>query len=171
VHPNFPGAEVPGVVTVIVVPDVASPAPMPSPGLLRTVCAYLDARRLITTELYVTAPTYVPVAITLGVLAQPDSDVSVVKQAVEDAISAFLDPRSGGSDGLGWPFGGTIYFVDILRTALVIDVIRVADLVITLNGTDAPACADVPIPTGALLAVQSVDATVTTDPTALGAVA
>jgi len=100
VHPDFPGTEVPGVVTVIVVPDVASPTPMPSPGLLRAVCAYLDARRLITTELYVIAPTYVPVAITLDVLAQADADVSVVKQAVEDAITGFLDPRSGGSDGL-----------------------------------------------------------------------
>ena len=168
VHPDFPGTEVPGVVTVIVVPDVASPTPMPSPGLLRAVCAYLDARRLITTELYVIAPTYVPVAITLDVLAQADADVSVVKQAVEDAITGFLDPRSGGSDGLGWPFGGTIYFVDILRAALVTDVIRVADLVITLNGTDAPNCTDVPIPTGALLSVQSVDANVTIDPAAIG---
>jgi len=171
VHPDFPGTEVPGVVTVIVVPDVASPTPMPSPGLLRAVCAYLDARRLITTELYVIAPTYVPVAITLDVLAQADADVSVVKQAVEDAITGFLDPRSGGSDGLGWPFGGTIYFVDILRAALVTDVIRVADLVITLNGTDAPNCTDVPIPTGALLSVQSVDANVTIDPAAIGSAA
>ena len=35
-HPDFPGIWVPGVVTVIIVPDVDSPAPMPSPGLLRT---------------------------------------------------------------------------------------------------------------------------------------
>jgi len=47
-------------------------------------------------------------------------------------------------------------------------VIRVADLVITLNGTDAPNCTDVPIPTGALLSVQSVDANVTIDPAAIG---
>ena len=171
VHPNFPGAEVPGVVTVIIVPDVASPMPIPSPGLLRTVCAYLDARRLITTELSVIAPTYVPVAIALDVLAQPDADVSVVQQSVEDAITGFLDPRTGGSDGLGWPFGGTIHFVDILHAALVADVVRVASLVITVGGTDMPACTDVPIPAGALLSVQSVNATVTTDPAALGSAA
>lgn len=170
-HPDFPGMSVPGVVTVIVVPDIAVPAPMPSPGLLRTVCAYLDQRRLIATELYVIAPTYVPVAITLEVLAQPDADTGTVEQAVEAALTAFLDPRTGGPSGTGWPFGGTIYFVDLLRTALVTDVIRVANLVVTLNGTQAPACTDVPIPAGALLSVQSVTATVTTDPTAMGSTA
>jgi predicted phage baseplate assembly protein len=170
-HPDFPGIDVPGVVTVIVVPDVDAPAPMPSPGLLRTVCAYLDQRRLIATELYVIAPTYLPVTITLEVLAQPDADTGTVEQAVEAALTAFLDPRTGGSNGTGWPFGGTIYFVDLLRTSLVTDVIRVANLLVTLNGTQAPACTDVPIPTGALLSVQSVTATVTTDPTAMGSVA
>ncbi len=169
--PNFPGQSIPGVVTVIVVPDVNSPAPMPSSGLLQTVCAYLNARRLITTELYVSAPTYLPVTITLDVLAQPDADTATVESAVEAAIAGFLDPRTGGSDGSGWPFGGTIYFVDLLRVALVTDVIRVANLVITLQGTAAPACTDVPIATGALLDVQSVTATVFTDPTALGSVA
>jgi len=167
-HPDFPGIDVPGVVTVIVVPNVNVPAPMPSPGLLRTVCAYLDQRRLIATELYVIAPTYVPVTITLEVLAQPDADTGTVEQAVEAALTGFLDPRTGGSAGTGWPFGGTIYFVDLLRTSLVTDVIRVANLVVSLNGTQAPACSDVPIPTGALLSVQSVTATVTTDPTVMG---
>jgi predicted phage baseplate assembly protein len=170
-HPDFPGMSVPGVVTVIVVPNVDVPAPMPSPGLLRTVCAYLDQRRLIATELYVIAPTYVPVTITLDVLAQPDADTGTVELAVEAALTAFLDPRTGGSAGTGWPFGGTIYFVDLLRTSLVTDVIRVADLVITLNGTEAPACSDVPIPAGALLSVQSITATVTTDPAAMGSIA
>ena len=126
---------------------------MPSPGLLRTVCAYLDPRRLITTELYVIAPTYVPVAITLEVLAQPDADTATVEQAVEAALAGFLDPlapadpmaragrsaaRSISSTSCAWPS--------------VTDVIRVANLVITLQGTAAPACTDVPIPTGALLA-------------------
>ena len=171
VNPNFPGQSIPGTVSVIVVPNATGPAPMPSSGLLRTVCAYLDQRRLITTELYVIPPTYVPVSITLDVLAQPDTDTGTVETAVESAIAGFLDPLTGGSDGKGWPFGGTIYFVDVLRTALVTDVIRVANLVITLQGTAAPACTDVSIPTGALLTVQSVTASVYTDATELESVA
>ena len=94
-HPDFPGMSVPGVVTVIVVPNVSSPAPMPSPGLLRTVCAYLDARRLIATELYVIAPTYVPVTITLQVLAQPDADTGTVELAVEAALTTLPRPDPG----------------------------------------------------------------------------
>src|SRR5206468_1114811 len=55
-HPDFPGVEVPGVVSVIVVPDVPVPAPIPNAATLRSVCAYLDARRLLTTEVYVVPP-------------------------------------------------------------------------------------------------------------------
>jgi predicted phage baseplate assembly protein len=170
-NPNFPGIDVPGTVTVIIVPNIDAPAPMPSSALLRTVCAYLDQRRLVTTELYVIAPTYVPVTVSLQVLAQPDADTGTVENSVEAAISGFLDPRSGGSDGLGWPFGGTIYFADLLRVSLVADVIRLADLTVTLNGVVQPGCTDVPIPNGALLALQSVTATVTTDPAEMGSVA
>ena len=170
-NPNFPGQTVPGTVTVIIVPDAPGPAPMPSAGLLRTVCAYLDARRLITTELYVCAPTYVPVTITLDVLAQPDADTGTVEIAVEAAITKLLDPRTGGTAGTGWPFGGTIYFVDVLRAALVANVIRVADVAITLQGITAPACTDVPITAGALVELQSVTANVYTDAAALGAMA
>jgi predicted phage baseplate assembly protein len=177
VHPDFPGMQIPGVVSVIVVPNVDSPAPMPSPGLLRTVCAYLDQRRLITTELYVIPPTYTPVTITLQVLAQPDADTSAVEQGVESALATYLDPLKGGSldpatPGTGWPFGGTIYFVNVLRVASqVTNVVRVANLTLTLDGAPAPACTDVAIPSGALLGVQSVTATVTTDPAAMGSVA
>ncbi len=176
-HPDFPGMQVPGVVSVIVVPDAVSPAPMPSPGLLRTVCAYLDQRRLIATELYVIAPTYVPVSVTLQVLAQPDADTATVEQAVESALTTFLDPLAGGSldpstPGTGWPFGGTIYFVDVLRVAAqVANVIRVADLVMTVNGVRTPSCTDAAIPPGALISVQSVGASVTTDPAVMGSVA
>ena len=62
-------------------------------------------------------------------------------------------------------------FRSILRTSLVADVIRIADVEITLNGTLAASCTDVPIPTGALLSVSSVTASVTTDPAAMGAMA
>jgi len=96
---------------------------------------------------------------------------------VESALTTFLDPLVGGSidpstPGTGWPFGGAIYFVDVLRVAAqAANVVRVADLVITLNGVQAPACTDAAVPAGALLTVQSVQASVTTDPNAMGSVA
>jgi predicted phage baseplate assembly protein len=179
VNPHFPSQQVPGTVTVVVVPRVTTPAPntppTPSPGLLRTVCAYLDQRRLIATELFVVAPTYVPVSISLQVLARPDADTGAVQTSVENAITGYLDPLAGGSldsatPGTGWPFGGTIWFVNLLRIATQdADVLSVAGVTITLDGVVAPGCADVPIPAGALLNVRSVSATVTTDPAAMGA--
>jgi predicted phage baseplate assembly protein len=159
-NPNFPGIDVPGSVSVIIVPNAASPTPMPSPGLLRTVCAYLDQRRLITTELYVLGPTYVPVAIAVEVVATDDADVAKVQQDVESAIATFLDPLIGGSDGQGWPFGGTIYYSDLYRAALTTGVQRVASLTITLDGTDYPPCTDVLTPTGNLLNVTDVSVVV-----------
>ena len=58
-HPRFPGTKIPGVVTVIVVPDNDQPNPTPSEATIRLVCAYLNQRRLLTTELYVIPPSYV----------------------------------------------------------------------------------------------------------------
>ena len=43
VHPKFPDTFVPGVVTVIVVPETDAPNPIPNETTLRAVCAYLNA--------------------------------------------------------------------------------------------------------------------------------
>ena len=61
-HPRLRGKDAAGVVSVIVWPkeDALAPnAPMPDTNQLRAVCAWLDARRLVTTELYV-LPTALP---------------------------------------------------------------------------------------------------------------
>ena len=79
-HPDFPGVKVPGVVTIIVVPDGDGPSPTPSEGTLRSVCAYLDQRRLLTTELYVVKPTYQRVQIRAAIVANDDADLGEVQQ-------------------------------------------------------------------------------------------
>ena len=159
-HPGFPGIRVPGVVTVLVVPDTADAAPVPSEALLRTVCAHLDQRRLLTTELYVTGPAYVDVALRLDVVAEEDADTAALAVAVEDALRAWLHPLTGGADGLGWPFGGTIFFGELYRRALLPGAARVPDLVVALKGVEQPACKDVAIPTGALPRLGAVEVAV-----------
>src|SRR5262249_34341188 len=91
-HPLFPGVEVPGAVTVIIVPDSEAPNPQPSDGLLRTVCAFLEPRRLLTTELFVVGPRYVSVAVEATVVARDDADPGRVRQDVEAALCAWLSP-------------------------------------------------------------------------------
>ncbi|NOT54925.1 MAG: putative baseplate assembly protein [Deltaproteobacteria bacterium] len=151
-HPDFPGVKVPGVVTVIVVPDGDAPNPTPSDGTLRTVCAYLDQRRLLTTELYVIKPTYQQVEIRVEVIVNDNADLAEVKEGIERALLVYFHPLKGGDDGQGWPFGGTIFFSRVNQRAFtVIGVQSITRLVILLDGEELPDCTDVPITEGALV--------------------
>lgn len=160
VHPDFPGVDVPGVVSVIVVPepdDPADPAPMPTEGTLRTVCAYLDRRRLATTELYVIAPSYREVVATAELVCRDDADLAEVKQLALASLERYFHPLTGGEDsrpehdGSGWPFGGDIFYSLVLQRLLVPGARRVAKLELTLEGETAEFCTDVPLEDNALL--------------------
>src|SRR6516164_8664732 len=94
-HPQFPGIKVPGAVTIVIVPDSAEPRPTPSDGLLRTVCAFLETRRLLTTELYAVGPSYVSVGIETQVVTNNAADPARVRQDVETAIRGYLHPLTG----------------------------------------------------------------------------
>lgn len=151
-HPDFPGTQVPGVITVVVVPQSTAPNPIPSDGTLRTVCSYLDQRRLLTSELYVMGPTYQLVTITVDVVAIDTADLAQVQLDVEAGLLAYFHPLTGGDDGSGWPFGGTIYFSRIFfQVFSVAGVESVNSLLINLDGLNEPVCTDVPIQTGALV--------------------
>ncbi len=153
-HPDFPDVRVPGVISVIVVPDADpdNPMPMPSEGTLRTVCAYLNERRLLTTEVFVIAPTYQQVEIQVEVIARNDADLGEVNSAVETSLLDYFHPLRGGEDGQGWPFGGDIFFSRVYqRIFSTPGVERVERLVISLDGEEAPECRDVSVPAGVLL--------------------
>ena len=145
-HPLFPGVKVPGAVTVIIVPDSKVPNPQPSDGLLQTVCAYLESRRLLTTELFVVGPRYIPVSVEATVIVDDDADPGRVKVDVENALSAYLHPLTGGDEGGGWPFGGPIRYSKVLqRVFAVAGVDSVPNLILIVDGERQPECRDVPI--------------------------
>jgi predicted phage baseplate assembly protein len=151
-HPDFPGVKVPGVVTVIVVPDGDGPAPTPSEGTLRTVCAYLDQRRLLTTEVYVIKPGYQRVEIRAEIVVSDNADLAEVKEALDRSLLDYFHPLKGGEDGLGWPFGGTIYYSRVNQRCFTIPGVQsVASLVIVLDGEAVPTCTDVTINEAGLL--------------------
>ena len=144
--------KVPGVVTIIVVPDGDGPSPTPSEGTLRSVCAYLDQRRLLTTELYVVKPTYQRVQIRAEIIVNDDADLAEVQENLEQSLLDYFHPLKGGEDGLGWPFGGTIYFSRVNQRCFTIPGVQsVATLVIVLDGEEMPACTDVIINEAGLL--------------------
>ena len=163
-HPDHPGIEVPGVVTVIVVPDVDDPAPMPSEGTLNAVCAVLNERRLLTTELYVIGPEYRTVTVSADIVVEDSADLAEVKEAALDSLALYFDPRHGGEasdptlpaedparSGGGWPFGGDVYYSLLYRRLLAAGVKRIQSLEIALDDEVSPACRDVAVAPGVLL--------------------
>lgn len=105
--PDSPEAEAAGVVTLMVVPrfDAIRPRwPTPDRLFLRTVCEYLDSRRLITTEIYVRGPIYREVYLTIGVQVQAGNFPDIVRQTVRGRMYEYLSALPpGGPDVAGWP--------------------------------------------------------------------
>jgi hypothetical protein len=154
VHPQFAGAQTPGVVTVIVIPEADDPKPLPGPRTLRAVCNCLNEVRLVTTEVFVVPPTYREVRIKTSIIAQPQADLATVKQAVEENLVTFFHPLTGGDDGQGWEFGYTIYYSQVYRIIIQtdgVDRIDDNDLTIYLDGVRQELCRDVAINQGELL--------------------
>jgi hypothetical protein len=153
-HPAFPDVAVPGAVTVIVVPQIPGAAPVPSQTTLHLVCRQLNAHRLITTEVFAIGPTYRQVTVSAEIIALGDAGLATVNQAVSAAIVGWLHPLTGGDDGAGWPFGGTIYASSLFRVVLQIagvDRIKDNQLLVTLDGTRQAFCRDVEIDPGELI--------------------
>lgn len=111
-HPDAPDVAAAGVVTVVVFPseDQRQPrTPMPDFVLLRSVARYLDARRLVTTELYVVPPTYRKMLVSAGIQVKPGYQVDAVRQWVDTILRQYLAPLPPlGPDGNGWPLGRTV---------------------------------------------------------------
>jgi predicted phage baseplate assembly protein len=152
-HPNFPTGPVPGVVTVIVVPNSPDPNPTPNQTTLKAVCAYLDTHRLLTSEVYVVGPVYRKIKIQVQLVVLPSYDLATVKNMVQTNLAIFFDPLKGG-DGTGWPFGGEIFYSDIYRIIIQTPgVQRIQDnqLLILLDNQLQTFCRDVPINPGELL--------------------
>jgi predicted phage baseplate assembly protein len=161
-HPQFPGMKVPGAVTVVVVPRNDDPRPVPTEATLRAVCAYLNDRRLVTTELFVAPPSYVRVAVEATLVARPTADPAQVKAAAEAAVTAFLHQFTGGPDGLGWPPGGPVLYSDIFGLLVRTDGVQaVQDLFIVLDGLQQGKCEDAAVPAGYLVYSDGHDLTVT----------
>ncbi|MEW5868201.1 MAG: putative baseplate assembly protein [Chloroflexota bacterium] len=153
-HPRYPDAQIPGCVTVIVVPDSDAPDPLPSENTLSIVCAHLNKHRLLTTEVYVVPPHYHLVSIEANLIVRPEADLAEVKKAVEKKLATYFHPLLGGENGTGWPFGGDIFYSDVYRVLLQQDgVERIENngLYIWLDNERQAFCQDICIEAGALL--------------------
>jgi hypothetical protein len=109
--------------------------------------------RTITTELYVKSPVYRKLEVNATITVRSGFDPGAVRDRCREALNGYLHALKGGPDGTGWPWGGSVYYADLLsRLQRVEGVSRVADLAVSLDGerTGGP-CTDVAIGPGELI--------------------
>jgi hypothetical protein len=91
---NEPG-DAAGAVTLMIIPkyDPAQPdAPMPDRLFLDTICTYIDARRLVTTEVFLRGPIYKSIWVSVGINVIAGESIATVREAVKSALQLFLSP-------------------------------------------------------------------------------
>lgn len=83
-----------------------------------SVQSFLDDRRLLSTQLDISAPAYqwVETEVRLRVSATYDRDKVI--RAVEAKLFEFLNPLIGGLDGKGWQFGRDLFSADVTSVLL-----------------------------------------------------
>ncbi len=155
---NEPG-DAPGAVTLMVIPrsDPMQPdAPRPDRFFLNSVCSYLDARRLVTTELILRGPTYTPIWISVGIAVVAGMSVAEVREAVRQTLIAYVSPLPlGGVQTLddrtellrtpqfaerrrGWPLGKPVIDLELQAVASRVDGVLLVNRVLLAQGTAPP---------------------------------
>jgi len=145
-HPGLsasvPG-DAPGAVTLMLIPlrDPKQPdAPTPDRLFMDAVCAYLEPRRLITTELFLRPPVYVPIWVSVGLEVVGGAPFSGVRDAVKAALTRFLSPLPAEESDLrlwfaprplsltgGWPLGKAVLAGELLTEVSRVAGVRVVN--------------------------------------------
>lgn len=108
-----------GLVRVLLVPALP-PGRVPSPRDLKLgdtlraqVEEFLGERRLLGTRLKVSEPEYVFVRVEIQLVAAPERDPALVRQAALAALDDYFHPVAGGPTGQGWPHGYPLRETDV----------------------------------------------------------
>jgi predicted phage baseplate assembly protein len=124
------GIEMPGVVSLVVVPHSPDPRPGPDLNLLHHIAKFMNGRRVADTELIVLAPQYVQVNVEAVIVATgADTGAAAVTQCKHE-ISRYLHPLTGGGNGRGWEFGRLPHESDLYA---ILEAIRELEYVRSLN--------------------------------------
>lgn len=135
----------PGAVTLMLVPkyDAVHPdTPEPDQVFLNAVCAYLDPRRLVTTEVFLRGPSYKPLWISVGFNAVAGAAVATVREAIRQKLINFLsslpNPDNADPEG-GWPLLKSVIDRELLAVAGRVREVQFIKDVIIAEGTQPPA--------------------------------
>jgi predicted phage baseplate assembly protein len=153
-HPDYPGVPIPGVVGVLcVAPDGGTGLPpVPTEDDLRAVAIFLSGQAAPAgVQVSAAAARFHLVRTEAWVVLDSDFDQADLLNAAGNALDGYLHPVSGGDTGTGWPFGGPLQHVALVRRLLAVPgVLAVPQLAVVLDGVRYPPCADVPIPPSTL---------------------
>jgi predicted phage baseplate assembly protein len=153
-HPDHPGAPVPGVVGVLcVAPDTGTgQQPVPGEDDLRAVTVFLSGQAAPAGVLCAAAPaTFHLVKVVAWLMLDPEQDQADLLRAAGAALDGYLHPLSGGDDKTGWPFGGPLQHVALARCLLQVPgVLAASQLAVALDGVLHPPCTDVAMPQNTL---------------------
>jgi hypothetical protein len=119
--------------------------------LITAVKNFLTPKLLLTTQLHVVGPQFLTVGIKATVVPLPDEQEPALQQRVVDAVKKFFDPRTGGEDGQGWPFGRNVFVSEIYS---LLDQLPGVDYVIMGSITLTPAGRLISSTTGELIGVD-----------------
>ncbi|EJL23183.1 baseplate J/gp47 family protein [Novosphingobium sp. AP12] len=157
IRPVAPGTA-PGVVTLMAIPrsDPLNPqAPRSDARFIDALCAYLDPRRLVTTELVLRGADYVGIWVSLGIEIEANHNAAEVIAAVKARIEQYLSPLPAPGIALpellvplyasetdpalrGWPLGKPVNARSLLaEAARVAGVVSVADVLLAGGGGPA----------------------------------
>lgn len=141
-----------GAVTLVVLPENHEDTPQPSEAQLRSICEWLEPRRLITTELHITGPKYKKITkLSFRLNVRAGYDLTAVSGAVCQSLLDFLHPLKGGAGKAGWPMGDDIFVSDLYDRILAVDgVRRTSELQLFLEGTPTNWTDIAPLPDGHL---------------------
>jgi predicted phage baseplate assembly protein len=118
-HPTVPAIDIPGALTVVAVPEnnsgETSRLPAPSQGFLQNLYEHLISKSLISTNLSVIGPEFIEVKVTAKIRVDSRMSLETVRGNVLEALRVFLDPLTGGANGMGWPFGRPVYRSEIYQ--------------------------------------------------------
>jgi len=141
--------DAPGAVTLMIIPkydQVQPDAPLPNRNFLDTVCAYLDTRRLVTTEVFLRGPAYKQIWISIGINVESGRSIAEVREAVKSKLLQFLSPLLGGMEpppnqsgdiDRGWPLRKPVVALELMAKASAVSGVSSVNRVFLAEGTEA----------------------------------
>jgi predicted phage baseplate assembly protein len=73
-------------------------------SLLDVVGSHLDEHRIVGTAVEIGTPYYQGISVAALVYAVPGRPAALVRQRAIDTLTEYINPLTGGADGVGWPF-------------------------------------------------------------------